>query len=169
MATTLRIGNGYDVHAFAPAEAGRPLIIGGVVIPHDRGLAGHSDADVLIHALVDALLGAAGLGDIGTHFPSTDTRWQDAASEAFLVHTLGLLRQAGWRVVNVDATVVAQQPRLSPHVPAMRTRLAEVLGIAQDAVSVKSKTTDGLGFTGRGEGIACYAVALIEREGEPRQ
>lgn len=163
MATT-RVGMGYDVHAFAPREAGRSLVLGGVAIPHDRGLAGHSDADVLIHALVDALLGAAGLGDIGTHFPSSDARWQDAPSTAFLAYTRDLLRQAGWRVVNVDATVVAQQPRLSPHVPAMRARLAEELGIALDDISVKSKTTDGLGFAGRGEGIACYAVALIDRE-----
>lgn len=163
MATT-RVGMGYDVHAFAPREAGRSLVLGGVAVPHDRGLAGHSDADVLIHALVDALLGAAGLGDIGTHFPSSDARWQGAPSMAFLAYTRDLLRQAYWRVINVDATVVAQQPRLSPHVPAMRAKLAEELGIVLDAVSVKSKTTDGLGFAGRGEGIACYAVALIERE-----
>lgn len=163
MAAT-RVGMGYDVHAFAPAEAGRALVLGGVTIPYDRGLAGHSDADVLIHALVDALLGAAGLGDIGTHFPSSDARWRDAPSVAFLAQTLDLLRQDRWRVVNVDATVVAQQPRLTPHGPAMRARLAEALGLAPDAVSVKAKTTDGLGFAGRGEGVACYAVALIERE-----
>lgn len=163
MAAT-RVGMGYDVHAYAPAEAGRALMLGGVKIPYDRGLAGHSDADVLIHALVDALLGAAGLGDIGTHFPSSDAHWQGAPSATFLAHALDLLRQGGWRVVNVDATVVAQQPRLSPHVPAMRVRLAEILGIVTEAVSVKSKTTDGLGFTGRGEGVACYAVVLIERE-----
>lgn len=163
MAAT-RVGMGYDVHAFAPREAGRTLVLGGVTIPYDRGLAGHSDADVLIHALVDALLGAAGLGDIGTHFPSSDARWQGAPSGAFLAYTLDLLRQAGWRVVNVDTTIVAQQPRLAPHVPAMRAQLAAALGLAPDAVSVKSKTTDGLGFTGRGEGIACYAVALVERE-----
>ena len=160
----IRVGMGYDVHAFAPAEAGRALVLGGVTIPHDRGLSGHSDADVLLHALVDALLGAAGLGDIGTHFPSSDARWQGAPSMTFLSHALHLVRQGSWRVVNVDATVVAQQPRLSPHVAAIRGRVAEALGIAPDAVSVKSKTTDGLGFTGRGEGIACYAVALIERD-----
>src|SRR5215469_10078381 len=126
MAAT-RVGMGYDVHAFAPAEAGRALVLGGVTIPYGRGLAGHSDADVLMHALVDALLGAAGLGDIGTHFHSSDAHWQGAPSGAFLTYTLDLLRQGGGRVMNVDATVGAQQPRLSPHVPAMRARLAETL------------------------------------------
>ena len=158
-----RVGTGYDVHAFAPAEAGRPFIIGGVAIPHDRGLAGHSDADVLIHALVDALLGAAALGDIGTHFPSNDARWHDAPSTAFLTYTVDLLRRHGWRVVNADATVVAEQPRLSLHIAAMRDHLARALGLDVSQVSVKSKTTDGLGFIGRQEGIACHAVALIER------
>jgi 2-C-methyl-D-erythritol 2,4-cyclodiphosphate synthase len=161
-----RVGIGYDVHGFAPLAAGRVLVLGGVAIPHDRGLAGHSDADVLMHAMVDALLGAATLGDIGTHFPSSDTRWTGAPSSAFLSHAVGLLRTEGWRVVNVDATVVAEQPRLAPHVPAMRQRLAETLGLEVERVSVKSKTTDGLGFTGRAEGMACYAVALIERGGE---
>ena len=161
--TTMRVGMGYDVHAFAPAEAGRALMLGGVAIPFERGLAGHSDADVLLHALVDALLGAAALGDIGAHFPSSETRWQGAPSADFLSYTVDLLRQHGWHIANVDATVVAERPRLSPHVPAMRARLAELLGLPLDAVSVKSKTTDGLGFTGRGEGIACYAVAMIER------
>lgn len=163
MAATLRIGNGYDAHAFATAEAGRPLIVGGVVIPHERGLAGHSDADVLIHALVDALLGAAALGDIGTYFPSTDERWRDAPSTAFLTHTVELLGERGWRIVNVDATVVAERPRMSPHIAAMRARLAQAMGVGEDQVSVKGKTTDGLGFTGRQEGISCYAVALIEQ------
>ena len=157
------VGIGYDVHALAPADAKRPLVIGGVTIPHDRGLAGHSDADVLIHALVDALLGAAALGDIGTHFPSSDARWHDAPSTAFLTYTVDLLRRHGWRIVNVDATVVAEQPRLSPHVAAMRDHLARALGLDASQVSVKSKTTDGLGFTGRQEGIACHAVALVER------
>jgi 2-C-methyl-D-erythritol 2,4-cyclodiphosphate synthase len=158
-----RIGIGYDVHGFAPAEAGRPLIVGGVTVPYERGLAGHSDADVLLHAVVDALLGAACLGDIGMHFPSSDSRWHDAPSTEFLRYTMNLLGRDGWQVGNVDATVVAERPRLSPHVPAMRARLAEVLGIPVEQVSVKSKTTDGLGFTGRGEGVACHAVALIER------
>ncbi len=158
-----RVGIGYDVHAFAPVEAGRPLLLGGVVVPHERGLAGHSDADVLLHALVDALLGAAALGDIGTHFPSSESRWKDAPSTAFLRHAQELLREQGWGVVNVDATVVAEHPRLTPHVPAIRAKLAEELGLSLDAISVKAKTTDGLGFTGRAEGMACYAVALIAR------
>ena len=161
---TIRVGIGYDVHAFAAPEAQRPLMIGGVTIPHERGLAGHSDADVLLHALVDALLGAAGLGDIGTHFPSSDPRWRDAASSAFLTYTLDLLRERDWRIGNVDATIVAEHPRMTPHIPEIRARLAETMGAPLDAVSVKAKTTDGLGFTGRSEGIACYAVALIERE-----
>lgn len=159
----MRIGIGYDVHAFAPAPAGRPLLIGGVVVPHDRGLAGHSDADVLLHALVDALLGAAGLGDIGQYFPPGDPRWKDAPSTTFLTRTRDALAQSDWQVVNVDATVVAEAPRLSPHIAAMRSHVAQALGIALDQVNVKSKTTDGLGFAGRSEGIACYAVALLER------
>ena len=161
---TFRVGTGYDVHAFAPPEAGRSLILGGVAVPHDRGLAGHSDADVLIHALVDALLGAAALGDIGAHFPSSDRRWHDAPSADFLTYARDLLRQTGWRIGNVDASVVAERPRLSPHIPAIRARLAELLELPIERVSVKSKTTDGLGFTGRAEGIACHAVALIERD-----
>jgi 2-C-methyl-D-erythritol 2,4-cyclodiphosphate synthase len=159
----MRVGIGYDVHGFAAAEAGRPLVLGGVRIPHDRGLAGHSDADVLIHAVVDALLGAAALGDIGTHFPSSDPRWHEAPSTAFLAYTVDLLRHNGWAIANVDATVVAERPRLTPHVPAMRARLAEVMGMEIELVSVKAKTTDGLGFTGRGEGVAGHAIALIER------
>ena len=162
---TIRVGIGYDVHAFAVPVAQRPLMIGGVTIPYECGLAGHSDADVLLHALVDALLGAAGLGDIGTHFPSSDSRWRDAASSAFLTHTLDLLKEQGWRIGNVDATIVEEHPRMTPHIPAIRAQLAEIMGAPLDTVSVKAKTTDGLGFTGRSEGIACYAIALIEREG----
>ena len=163
--TSLRVGIGYDVHGFAPEGTDRPLIVGGVSVPHTRGLQGHCDADVLIHAVVDALLGAAVLGDIGTHFPSGDERWRDAPSTRFLEYTMELLRARGWRVVNVDATVVAERPRLTPHVPAMRERLAGIMALDVDIVSVKAKTTDGLGFTGRGEGVACHAVALIERSG----
>ena len=158
-----RVGIGYDVHAFAAPEAQRPLMIGGVTIPHERGLAGHSDADALLHALVDALLGAAALGDIGAHFPSSDPRWRDAASTVFLTQTLGLLTEQGWRIGNVDATIVAERPRMSPHVAAMRAAIARLLGTPIERVSVKSKTTDGMGFTGRAEGIACYVVAMIER------
>lgn len=157
---TIRIGSGYDVHAFAP---NRPLILGGVTIPYEYGLAGHSDADAVIHAVVDALLGAAALGDIGTHFPSNDPRWKDQPSAVFLDYTRDLLSQQQWRIGNIDATVVAERPKLSPHIQAMRAHLAERLHLALDQVSVKATTTDGLGFAGRREGIACYAVALIER------
>ena len=159
----MRVGIGYDVHAFATPEAQRPLMIGGIAIPHDRGLAGHSDADVLLHAVVDALLGAAALGDIGTYFPSSDARWQGASSTDFLAHTVTLLKEGGWRIENMDATVVMESPRLGPHVAAIRTALAAALDVAFDCVSVKGKTTDRLGFTGRSEGVACYAVALISR------
>jgi 2-C-methyl-D-erythritol 2,4-cyclodiphosphate synthase len=141
-------------------------MLGGVEVAHERGLAGHSDADALLHALVDALLGAAALGDIGAHFPSSEARWRGAASGDFVTHTVELLSRAGWRIVNVDATVVAERPRLAPHVPAMRASLAALLKVGLERVSVKSKTTDGLGFAGRQEGVACYAVALIERAGE---
>ena len=157
---TIRIGTGYDVHAFAPA---RPLILGGVTIPHPQGLAGHSDADTVIHAIVDALLGAAALGDIGTHFPSSDERWKNKPSTVFLEYTYDLLCQHNWRISNIDATVIAERPRLSPHLLAMRTHLAQHLHLELEQVSVKATTTDGLGFTGRGEGIACQAVALLER------
>lgn len=158
-----RVGMGYDAHQFAPAESGRPLMLAGVAIPHEQGLAGHSDADVALHALVDALLGAAALGDIGAFFPSSDERWRGAASSAFVTATMEALVHAGWRVVNVDATIVTERPRLSPHIAAMRASIAGLLGAAIERVSVKSKTTDGMGFTGRGEGVACYVVALIER------
>ncbi|MCX6022818.1 MAG: 2-C-methyl-D-erythritol 4-phosphate cytidylyltransferase [Chloroflexi bacterium] len=160
-----RVGFGYDGHQLADGER---LVLGGVAIPWDqgRGLAGYSDADVLIHAVIDALLGAAGLGDIGRHFPSGDPRYRGIASTLLLEHTRGLLADAGWRTVNVDSTVVAQAPRLSPHVAAMQTNLAGVLGVPADRCSVKAKTTDGLGFAGRGEGMAAYAVALIERRAQ---
>jgi 2-C-methyl-D-erythritol 2,4-cyclodiphosphate synthase len=157
---TFRVGLGYDVHAFA---ADRPLILGGVTIPHEMGLAGHSDADVVIHAVVDALLGAAALGDIGSYFPSSDERWKGQPSHVFLAHTLALLEQQQWRISNIDATIVAERPRLSPHLAAMRSHLAEHLHLAIEQASIKATTTDGLGFAGRREGIACYAVALIER------
>jgi 2-C-methyl-D-erythritol 2,4-cyclodiphosphate synthase len=157
---TIRIGFGYDVHAFA---TGRPLILGGVTIPFERGLSGHSDADTVIHAIVDALLGAAALGDIGQHFPSTDERWKNQPSTAFLDHTYDLLCQQQYEINNIDATIVAEQPKLAPHLHAMRTHLAEHLHITREQVSVKATTTDGLGFAGRKEGIACYAVVLLEQ------
>lgn len=157
---TLRIGSGYDVHAFAP---NRPLILAGVTVPHELGLAGHSDADVVIHAVVDALLGAAALGDIGQHFPSSDLRWKDQPSTVFLDYTIELLCQQGWDIANIDATIIAERPRMGPHIPAMRAHLAEHLHLEIGQVSIKAKTTDGLGFEGRQEGVACQAVALLEK------
>jgi 2-C-methyl-D-erythritol 2,4-cyclodiphosphate synthase len=155
-----RAGIGFDAHAF---EAGgdRPLVIGGVTIPDHPGLAGHSDADVLSHAIADALLGAAALGDLGSLFPSND-RWKDASSLAILEETARLVTQAGYRIVHVDASVVAQAPRLAPYRDAMRANVAAALALPVDDVSVKATTTDGLGFTGRGEGIAALAAATIE-------
>ncbi len=155
----IRVGHGFDVHAFA---ADRKLIIGGVDIQHTFGLAGHSDADVLIHAICDALLGAAGLGDIGRHFPDSDARYKGIDSRVLLRHVAGLLRERGWAVGNVDATIIAQAPKMAPHIPSMRARLAEDLGVANEAVNVKATTTERLGFTGREEGIAAEAVCLIE-------
>ena len=154
----MKIGQGFDAHALA---AGRRLVIGGVQIPFERGLAGHSDADVLIHAVCDALLGAAGLGDIGAHFPDTDPRYKDIDSRELLREVGRLLGRERQRVVNIDATVIAQAPRLASHLAAMRANLASDMGIPLDAVNVKAKSTERLGFTGRGEGIAAEAVALI--------
>ena len=156
----MRIGNGFDVHAFA---TGRPLVIGGVTIPFDRGLAGHSDADVLLHAIADAVIGALALGDIGVHFPDTDARWKGADSRMLLRHVAGLARERGYAIGNVDATVVAQVPRLRPHVEAMRGNIAADLGCELGLVSVKATTTDHLGFAGRGEGIAALATVLLLR------
>lgn len=154
-----RIGHGYDVHALSRE---RPLIIGGVRIPHARGLAGHSDADVLIHAVCDACLGAAGLGDIGRHFPDSDPRFRGADSRELLRHVRMLLAEGGLTVGNLDTTVVAQRPRLAPYVDEMRCNLAQDLQVAPEAVNVKAKTTERLGFAGREEGIAAYAVVLLE-------
>ena len=156
---TTRIGFGYDVHAFTPD---RPLVLGGVTIPFTYGLSGHSDADTVIHAIVDALLGAAALGDIGTHFPSSDHRWENQPGSVFLDYTYNLLCQHHWEISNIDATIVAEQPKLASHIASMRTHLAQQLHLDTGQVSVKATTTDGLGFAGRCEGIACYAVALIE-------
>lgn len=155
-----RIGTGFDVHALVP---GRRLILGGVHVPHDKGLDGHSDADVLVHAIGDAILGALALGDLGKHFPDSDPRWKDADSRALLRHIVALMEERGYAVGNVDATLVAQAPKLAPHVAAMRDNLCGDLDCTPDDVSVKATTTEKLGFAGRGEGIAAMAVVLLER------
>jgi 2-C-methyl-D-erythritol 2,4-cyclodiphosphate synthase len=154
----VRTGLGIDTHAFA---AGRPLILGGVDIPHEEGLAGHSDADVLTHAVIDALLGAAGLGDIGQHFPDTDSRFKDADSLELLRTVVVYLDERGWEIGNVDATVVLERPKLAPYRDAIRASLARALGLPEDAVNVKATTGEGMGFVGRGEGAAALAVATI--------
>ena len=158
--SSLRIGQGFDVHALVD---GRRLIIGGVDIPHARGLAGHSDADVLLHAVCDALIGAAGLGDIGSHFPDTDPRYKGADSRVLLREVAGLLTHNGFRVVNVDSTIIAQAPKMAPHIPRMREHIAADLGIDAGSVNVKAKTAERLGALGREEGIAAEAVVLVER------
>lgn len=155
----MRIGHGYDVHRLTQ---GRRLILGGVDIPWDRGLLGHSDADVLTHAVMDALLGAAGLGDIGKAFPDTDPAYKGADSVALLERVARMIGQAGYRVGNVDATVLAQRPKLLPHIPQMRSNLARAMGVAEGRVNVKATTEEGLGFTGSGEGMAAHAVCLLE-------
>lgn len=155
-----RIGQGFDVHALV---VDRPLIIGGVTIPYEKGLLGHSDADVLLHAITDALIGAAGLGDIGKHFPDTDARYKGADSRVLLRDTMALLKARGWSVINVDATIIAQAPKMAPHIPGMCTLIAADLGISVEQVNIKAKTTERLGFTGRGEGMAAEAVCLIQQ------
>jgi len=155
-----RIGTGYDVHRLV---AGRKLIIGGVDIPFEKGLSGHSDADVLLHAICDALLGAAGLGDIGRHFPDTAPIYKDISSLMLLEEVRRLLEEAGFRVNNIDATIVAEKPRMAPFIPAMITNIAGAIKMDRSTINVKATTTEGLGFAGRGEGIAAYAVALIRK------
>lgn len=155
----MRIGEGYDAHRF---EVGRKLVLGGVVIPHDRGLAAHSDGDAVIHALCDALLGAAALGDIGAHFPDTDAKFRGIDSRVLLRRVAELLLQKGYKISNVDVTVLAQAPKLAPFIAAMRANLAADLKLSVDAVSIKATTTEKMGFIGREEGIAAHAVALIE-------
>ncbi len=155
----MRIGQGFDVHALVPE---RRLVLGGVHIPYHLGLEGHSDADVLLHAICDALLGAAGLGDIGGHYPDNDAQYAEIDSRRLVRDVAAKLAARGFRVVNVDATVIAQAPRLAPHFAAMQANIAADLGVAADAVNLKATTTEGLGLTGRGEGIAAMAVALIE-------
>ena len=154
----IRIGQGYDVHALVP---GRRLVIGGVELPHTHGLLGHSDADVLLHAITDALLGAAALGDIGRHFPDTDERWRGADSAVLLAEAARRVRAAGWEIGNVDATVIAQAPRLAPHVAQMAECIAAALSVDAGRIGVKAKTGERLGFVGRSEGIAAQAVALL--------
>jgi 2-C-methyl-D-erythritol 2,4-cyclodiphosphate synthase len=156
----VRTGLGIDTHAFA---AGRPLILGGVDIPHEEGLAGHSDADVLTHAVIDALLGAAALGDIGQHFPDTDPRFKDADSLELLRTVVVYLEERGWAIGNVDATVVLERPKLAPYRDAIRASLAGALGLPEDTVNVKATTGEGMGFIGRGEGAAALAVATLDR------
>lgn len=155
----IRVGYGYDVHRLTE---GRKCIIGGVDIPFEKGLLGHSDADVLLHAITDALFGAAALGDIGSHFPDTDPQWEGADSLLLLAEAGKLVRQAGWQINNIDSTVVAQRPKLAPHIRQMRENIAAALGLSPEQISVKGKTEEGLGFTGTGAGIAAHAVCLLE-------
>ena len=154
----MRIGHGYDVHKLVE---GRKLILGGVEIAYEKGLLGHSDADVLAHAVMDALLGAAGLGDIGKHFPDTNPAYSGADSLKLLEHVVALLDQKGWKVCNVDATVLAQRPKLAPHIPQMRENLAQRMGVSAEQVNVKATTEEGLGFTGNGEAISAHAVCIM--------
>lgn len=158
----MRIGTGYDVHRLS---GGRKLIIGGVEIPAEEGLLGHSDADVLLHAICDSLLGAAGLGDIGRHFPDTLPKYKDISSLLLLAEVRRLVSEAGFRVNNIDATIVAERPRMSPHIPAMVANIASAVSVDRALVNVKATTTEGLGFTGRGEGMAAYAVCTIKKAG----
>ena len=154
----MRVGMGYDVHRLVED---RELILGGVTIPHEKGLLGHSDADVLLHAIMDALLGAAALGDIGKHFPDTDDQYKGISSIKLLVHVAELLRKQEYAVGNIDATVIAQKPKMAPHIPQMRKNMADALGIPESKINIKATTEEGLGFTGRGEGIASQAICLL--------
>lgn len=156
----MRVGIGYDVHKLVE---GRPLVLGGVVVPSPVGLMGHSDADVLLHALMDAMLGGAGLGDIGRHFPDTDPRFKDVSSVVLMERVVELLKDHGWRVGNVDVTVAAERPKLAPHVPAMVEKIARTLQVPDHVVNVKATTSEGLGFVGTGEGMAAHAIALLLR------
>jgi len=161
MMLDLRIGEGWDVHALV---AGRPLVLGGVTIPHTHGLLGHSDADALLHAITDALLGGAGLGDIGRHFPDTDAQFKGADSHALLAEAMRRVRDAGFDVVNVDSTIVAQAPKMAPHIPAMRERIAAALGIDVGRVNVKAKTAEKMGPVGEGRAIEARAVCLLQKQ-----
>ena len=158
----MRIGEGWDTHALV---SGRPLVLGGVTVPHSHGLLGHSDADALLHAITDALFGAAGLGDIGRHFPDTDAAFKGADSHALLAEAARRVGEAGWQVVNVDSTIVAQAPKMAPHIPAMRERIADALGIDAERVNVKAKTAEKMGPVGEGRAIEARAVCLLARAG----
>ena len=163
--TMIRIGQGSDIHQLVP---GRQLIIGGVNIPYPSGLLGHSDADVLLHAIIDALLGAAALGDIGTQFPDKDDAYRDADSRVLLRSACDKLTQSGWEIINIDSTIHAEMPKMAPHIPAMRANIAADLNIEKEQISIKAKTAERLGFVGREEGIMCEAVALIRRDEEKK-
>ena len=156
----MRVGIGFDVHKF---QKGRPLFLGGIKIEHPFGLLGHSDADVVLHAIIDAMLGACGLGDIGRHFPDIDKKLKDISSVELLKNVDHLIREAGWRVFNLDATIIAEVPKISPYVSAMREKIGSTIALAPGQINIKGKTTEGLGFTGRGEGIAAMAVVLLEK------
>ena len=160
----IRVGNGYDVHRLV---AGESLVLGGVTIPHEKGLLGHSDADVLTHAIIDAILGASGSGDIGSNFPDTDGKYKGIASIKLLAATKDIITQKNWQIENIDATIVAQQPKLAPHIPQMIQNIAAALCIPPADVSIKATTTEGLGFAGKQEGMAAYAVCLIKMENKP--
>lgn len=156
----MRVGYGYDIHRL---EEGRPLILGGLHIDFDRGLAGHSDADVIAHAIIDGILGAAGLADIGTHFPNSDERWRGASSMEMLARTIEIIRRDGWTLVNIDATLIAEEPKIAPHVMSMKHLVASATGVPISAIGIKATTAEGLGPEGRGEGMSARAVALLER------
>lgn len=158
---TFRVGTGTDIHRLVE---GRELWLGGVRIEHSKGALGHSDADVLLHAICDALLGAAGMGDIGHHFPDTDMRWKGADSKVLLGHVVALLKEKGWSIGNVDSTLLLERPKIKPHIPAMRAAIAPILGVELDAVSIKATTNESLGYVGREEGVCANAVALIQRD-----
>ncbi len=158
--TNIRLGFGYDVHRLVK---GRPLILGGIKIPYEKGLLGHSDADVAIHSLIDALFGAAGMGDIGQHFPDTEERYCGISSIILLEETIKIVKDAGFSLVNVDLTIVTERPKLAPYIPQMKQKLAHILKCSEDIINIKAKTNEGLGFCGRGEGIVAYAAVLLER------
>jgi len=159
----IRIGHGYDAHRFAEPDDQRPLVLGGVIIPYERGLAAHSDGDALVHVLCDALLGALGLGDIGRHFPDSDAAYKNVDSTLLLQQVVSMMQEEGWKVSNVDITILAQAPKMAPHTNAMRERLAELLLVDIAQINVKASTTEGMGFVGRKEGLEAYAVALLHR------